>query len=160
MDALNLIPTGDERLSASPTIYINNMYEHYKECNDLQEVLQSAAKIMTKAFEEAPGIGPKVDFDQARENIVMVLVNTEQNKGLLENIPSRPFQDLSVIYRWVVDTNSEGISSTIVNNVLAEKLVIYLNICVLFLIFSFLNDRFWYFYQDGRFCLKNAKNWY
>lgn len=24
MDALNLIPTGDERLSASPTIYINS----------------------------------------------------------------------------------------------------------------------------------------
>lgn len=120
MDALNLIPTGDERLSASPTIYINNMYEHYKESNDLQEVLQSAAKTMTKAFVEAPGIG--IDFDQARENIVMVLVNTEQNKGLLENIPNRPFQDLSVIYRWVVDTNSEGISSTIVNNALAEKL--------------------------------------
>lgn len=122
MDALNLLPTGDERLSVSPTIYINNMYEHYKECNDLKEVLQSAAKSMAQGLKEAPGIGPKVDFDQARENIVMALVNTEQNKGLLENIPSRPFQDLSVIYRWVVDRNSEGISSTIVNNGLAEKL--------------------------------------
>jgi len=51
-----------------------------------------------------------------------VLVNTEQNKGMLENVPSRQFQDLSIIYRWVVDKDRDGISSTIVNNGLAEKL--------------------------------------
>ena len=108
MDGINLVPTGDDRLSTSPTIYINNMYEHYKECEDLQEVLQRAAESMVKAFVEAPNVSPKVD--------------TEQNKGMLENVPSRQFQDLSIIYRWVVDKDRDGISSTIVNNGLAEKL--------------------------------------
>ena len=122
MDGINLVPTGDDRLSTSPTIYINNMYEHYKECEDLQEVLQSAAESMVKAFVEAPNVSPKVDFDTAKDNIIMVLVNTEQNKGMLENVPSRQFQDLSIIYRWVVDKDRDGISSTIVNNGLAEKL--------------------------------------
>lgn len=122
MDGINLVPTGGDRLSTSPTIYINNMYEHYKECEDLQEVLQSAAESMVKAFVEAPNVSPKVDFDTAKDNIIMVLVNTEQNKGMLENIPSRQFQDLSIIYRWVVDKDRDGISSTIVNNGLAEKL--------------------------------------
>jgi len=122
MDALNLVSTGDDRLTTSPTIYINNMYEHYKEFEDLQEVLQSAAESMIKAYVEALNISSKVDFDTAKNNIVMVLVNTEQNKGMLEKIPSRQFQDLSIIYRWVVDKDREGISSTIVNYGLAEKL--------------------------------------
>jgi hypothetical protein len=34
MDAINLLSTGDDRLSTSPTIYINNLYDHYKECED------------------------------------------------------------------------------------------------------------------------------
>lgn len=122
MDALNLVPAGDKKYQTSPTIYINNMYEHYKECNDLQAVLQAGAETMQKAFQEIPNVGPKVDFDQAKDNIVMVLINTEQNKSMLESIPNRQFQDLSIIYRWVIDKDKEGISSTIVNNGLAEKL--------------------------------------
>lgn len=122
MDALNLVPTGDEKYQTSPTIYINNMYEHYKECDDLQAVLQAGAETMQKAFQELPNVGQMVDFDQAKDNIVMVLINTEQNKSMLESVPNRQFQDLSIIYRWVIDKDKEGISSTIVNNGLAEKL--------------------------------------
>ena len=122
MDALNLVPTGDERYQTSPTIYINNMYEHYKECDDLQAVLQAGAETMQKAFQELPNVGQMVDFDHAKDNIVMVLINTEQNKSMLESVPNRQFQDLSIIYRWVIDKDKEGISSTIVNNGLAEKL--------------------------------------
>lgn len=122
MDALNLVPTGEERYQTSPTIYINNMYEHYKECDDLQAVLQAGAETMQKAFQELPNVGQMVDFDQAKDNIVMVLINTEQNKSMLESVPNRQFQDLSIIYRWVIDKDKEGISSTIVNNGLAEKL--------------------------------------
>ena len=122
MDALNLVPTGEERYQTSPTIYINNMYEHYKECDDLQAVLQAGAETMQKAFQELPNVDQMVDFDQAKDNIVMLLINTEQNKSMLESIPNRQFQDLSIIYRWVIDKDKEGISSTIVNNGLAEKL--------------------------------------
>lgn len=122
MDALNLVPTGEERYQTSPTIYINNMYEHYKECDDLQSVLQAGAETMQKAFQELPNVGQMVDFNQAKDNIVMVLINTEQNKSMLESVPNRQFQDLSIIYRWVIDKDKEGISSTIVNNGLAEKL--------------------------------------
>lgn len=122
MDALNLVPIGDMKYQTSPTIYIDNMYEHYKECDDLQAVLQSGAETMQKAFQELPNVGQMVDFDQAKDNIVMVLINTEQNKSMLESVPNRQFQDLSIIYRWVIDKDKEGISSTIVNKGLAEKL--------------------------------------
>lgn len=119
MDAINLI--GD-RASVSPTIYINDMYDHYKSTEDLQEVLQSAAERMERAMKEAPEIIPALDMINAKDNIVFQLINTEQNKTMLLDTPNRQFQDLSVIYRWVVKSDMEGIQSTVVRNSLAERL--------------------------------------
>jgi len=51
MDAINLLGDG---AGISPTIYINDMYDHYKTTEDLQEVLQSAAERMERAMKEAP----------------------------------------------------------------------------------------------------------
>lgn len=122
MDALNLIPSGNEKYHASPTIYINDMFEHYQKTNDLQDVLQMAALKMEHAMKEAPDMVHDIDLNAAKDNIVFQLVNTEQNKEMFQDTPNRSFQDLSIIYRWVVKADIEGIHSTVVHNLLAEKL--------------------------------------
>ena len=119
LDGMNLMGEGD--VTVTPTIYINNMYEHYQKTNDLQEVLQMAASKMEHAIKEAPDVVPAIDFNAAKDNIVFQLVNTEQNKEMLRDIPNRSFQDLSIIYRWIVKTDVEGIQSTVIHNSLAEK---------------------------------------
>lgn len=122
MDGLNLIPMEEGSSKEFPTIYVNNMYEHYKECNDLDEVLKAAATAMEKAFHQMPDISHMFDFEKVKNNIVMQLVNTEQNKEMLENLPHREFQDLSIIYRWMVDKDSESIASAVIDMKLAEKM--------------------------------------
>lgn len=112
---------GAEEMRVSPAIYINNMYEHYMECGDLQEVLQSAAASMEQAFQQALQY-QQIDLADAKDHIVFQLVNTEQNKEMLESMPYREFQDLSIIYRWVVKAGEEGIHSAKVDNRLAERL--------------------------------------
>lgn len=77
---------------------------------------------MEHAIKEAPDVVPAIDFNAAKDNIVFQLVNTEQNKEMLQDIPNRSFQDLSIIYRWIVKTDVEGIQSTVIHNSLAEKL--------------------------------------
>ena len=119
MDAINLL---EEGAGISPTIYINDMYDHYKSTEDLQEVLQSAAERMERAMKEAPEIVPALDMQEAKDNIVFQLINTEQNRDMLLDTPNRKFQDLSVIYRWVVKSDMDGIQSTVVRNALAERL--------------------------------------
>ena len=119
MDAINLLGDG---AGISPTIYINDMYDHYKTTEDLQEVLQSAAERMERAMKEAPEIIPSLDMQEAKDNIVFQLINTEQNRDMLLDTPNRKFQDLSVIYRWVVKSDMDGIQSTVVRNALAERL--------------------------------------
>ena len=120
LDGITLVAEGEGR-SVSPTMYINYMYEHYLETENLQEVLQSAAKSMEKAFMEMPEVG-NVEFDSAKDNIVFQVINTLQNEDMLRDMPHREFQDLSIIYRWVVKVDENGIQSSVIRNNLAEKL--------------------------------------
>ncbi len=119
LDGLTL--TGDG-VRVSPTIYINDIYEEYKKTDNLQDALTTAAERMNNAMKQAPKITPSIDMDQAKENIVFQLVNTEQNKGLLADTPNRQFQDLSIVYRWIVKLDDDGIQSTVIHNSLQKQL--------------------------------------
>lgn len=123
LDGLQLIPDGNEKWNISPTIYVNDMYDKYRKTEDLEQVLESAALDMAKAFHQVSG--KAVDFlnlDHAKDNIIMTLINTEQNKEMLMNIPHREFQDLSIIYRLIIEKGTDNISSTMVNHSIAKKL--------------------------------------
>lgn len=86
----------------------------------MQEAIQSGADRMVEAFKKCPEV-PAIGFAEAKDNIVFQLVNTEQNREMLAEVPHREFQDLSIIYRWVVKVDAEGIQSTVVKNGLAEQ---------------------------------------
>lgn len=107
-DGLNLLSEGME-MGISPTIYVNDMYEHYKVSGDLNDVLKTAAENMEKAMQESPVSKESLDFENAKDNIVFQLINTEQNKEMLKSTPNRAFQDLSIIYRWIVKVDEQGI---------------------------------------------------
>ena len=120
LDGITLVGSEAGR-SVSPTLYINHMYEHYLETENLQEVLQSAARRMDMAFKEMPEVGD-VNLEGAKDNIVFQVINTLQNEDMLRDMPHREFQDLSIIYRWVVKVDENGIQSSAIRNNLAEQL--------------------------------------
>lgn len=45
----------------------------------------------------------------ANEKVVFQLINTEQNRSFLEQVPHREFQDLSIIYKLVINADAESI---------------------------------------------------
>lgn len=119
LDGLSLLAE-NEKTMVSPTLYINDMYEKYSKTGDLQATLREAAEAMDEAFREAEV--PPLDISTAKDNIIFQLVNTMQNEDLLKKLPHRDFQDLSVIYRWVVSVEQQGLSSVVINNHVAESL--------------------------------------
>ncbi len=119
LDGLSLLAQ-DEESMISPTLYINDMYEKYSKTGDLQETLRESAEAMDEAFRDAEL--PQLDISMAKDNIIFQLVNTMQNEDMLKNLPHRDFQDLSVIYRWVVSVEQQGLSSVVINNNVAESL--------------------------------------
>lgn len=119
LDGLSLLLPDSERM-ISPTIYINDIYEEYLRTGDLQESLQNAADALDRVFKEEPV--PPLDMRKAKDNIIFQLVNTVQNEDMLKKMPHREFQDLSIIYRWVVNVENKGIASVVVHNGLAKEL--------------------------------------
>ncbi len=118
LDGLSLLSAEvGKSQSLVPTIFLNHMYEDYQRCENLQEVLQSAAIQMKALYQDLPPSLDKIVVD--RDKIVMTLVNTEQNKSMLEHVPHREFQDLSIVYRFVLEATKEDVKSFLITNNIA-----------------------------------------
>lgn len=112
----------DKENTMSPTIYVEDMYKSYQETGDHRVVFEDVAAVVEKMLKEPLVTPEKLDFQDAKDNIVFQLINTEQNKGLLNSLPHREFHDLSIIYRWVVGHDESGLQSAVIKNDLMEKL--------------------------------------
>ena len=123
LDGLS-IRVNEPGMHISPTIYINQMYEDYVATENLNATLTRAAEGFLKAVEEQNrfNVDEITNPETAKDKIVFQLINTAQNKEMLDNMPHREFKDLSVIYRMVVKIDGEGIASTPIHHGLAEKL--------------------------------------
>jgi hypothetical protein len=121
VDGLILKMDGENE-KVSPTIYLNDMYEHYKQFGDLQLTLQTVGEAMLKSMTKGVEVQQGLNFDNPEEKIVFQLINTEQNKDMLAHVPHREWKDLSIIYRLVTNVDKDGIESAVVRDGLAEKL--------------------------------------
>lgn len=120
LDGLAVLPADGSRIF--PTIYVNDMYEHYQACDNLETVLKDAAGSYAKVQENVKGFVPDMDIEHVKDNVIMCLVNTEQNRELLSDVPNRGFHDLSVIYRWVVERTPDAVGSILVSDRVAEEI--------------------------------------
>ena len=120
LDGLSILDTGR---NISPTIYINDMYERYKENGDLENTIISACNFMAKTISETAPVFDVDNFlNSAKDKIVFQLINTEQNKSFLEKVPHREFQDLSIIYKVVINVEKESVHNVQVTNELSKRL--------------------------------------
>lgn len=63
-----------------------------------------------------------MDLRKQADHIVMHLVNTGRNRGLLKTVPHKDVLDLSIIYRMVVDRGNGGLRTILITNAVSEKL--------------------------------------
>lgn len=90
------ISTG-ERCSA--ILYLNPMYEEYRNGKSLDELLEGAADLIVSAEKEMD-VSQVVSPEYIRENIFMCLINRSNNQELLSTVPYQEYQDLAVVYRF------------------------------------------------------------
>lgn len=121
---LDGIVLNEKGKSVSPVLYINDLYRTYQNCGNLEAALLEGCDFLEKAYEKAQSIdiGMRDVMEDANEKIVFCLINTEQNKALLEQVPHRGYLDLSIVYRIVVSVDRDGVRSTIITNALAARL--------------------------------------
>lgn len=72
----------------SPTLYIQDMYEKYKSCEDIGIVLEDALDFACEACSREQQKNIKLDYENAKDNIVFQLINTVQNENTLKDVPN------------------------------------------------------------------------
>lgn len=109
-----------ENSKVCPTYYMDNLYKDYLSNGNFDLTMVELIEKLKFSEMERPDFD--LDFNKIKDKVILELVNSENNKGLLENIPHRNIADLSVIYRWIIDANNYGITSAIVTNQVAEEI--------------------------------------
>lgn len=56
-------------------------------------------------------------YEQVKSQIVFMLINTEKNKELLEDIPHIEFLDLSIVFQCIISQKELGTASILIHNV-------------------------------------------
>ena len=121
LDALHLVPHDCLPDKLCPTVYLNHVYEEYKKSGDLQGTLELMAFYLAGACREAERKNSRMNLQGAMESIIMSLVNTGQNREMLGYMPHREFEDLSIIYKYVIDTQNP-VESVPVTVEMAERI--------------------------------------
>lgn len=109
-----------ENSKVCPIYYMDNLYKDYLSNGNFDLTMVELIEKLKFSEMERPDFD--LDFNKIKDKVILELVNSENNKGLLENIPHRNIADLSVIYRWIIDANNDGITSAIVTNQVAEEI--------------------------------------
>ena len=109
--------------NATPTIYVNNLYEEYERTGNYEEVVRGAAETMEREIESFNKEikAELLDTSRLKDNVFFTLINAEQNKELLKTVPHRKFEDLAIVYRWNIGSDSSGMYTNLVDSRLAKK---------------------------------------
>ena len=111
----------DPATNTSPTIYLDEYYEFYQATKDLNTVIDLVAGL----YQSLPAIQVDkkklLDYSTAKRIIFMKLVNTEKNRTFLETAPHIPFQNLSIVYHYLVGKFDRMLLSMPVNDEMLKE---------------------------------------
>ena len=106
----------------TPTIYIDNYYEEY--CDSKLTVEEIAEKVIELHYERKDDVPFDIkaltDFDNAKKNLRIKLINTEKNRKLLETVPHKAFLDMSMVYQVKAFSEDDAVGTTVVSNSLLK----------------------------------------
>ena len=123
-DALVVMPGEKRGIQAAPNIYLDDMYQAFRQSQDLDQVLRLTSSMILRYTGSFCPDEIDLDFSKRQDSIVMNLINTRRNKALLDMVPHRDFLDLSVIYRFIMDRQESGLSTVLLTDSLMEEIQI------------------------------------
>jgi len=117
LDGFTFCPKSEgDRVRAMPTYYFNDLYRSYCENGDVSLCAEEIARSMKCALRKGNTLTDSIDLKSIKRNVIAELVNPEVAESYIGNVPHRDFLNLSVIYRWVVSIDEEGVYSGIIDN--------------------------------------------
>lgn len=118
LDGLIVLPPGS---NISPTVYLDQIYDIYRDSGDFEAVWQDLYAIYREYGQpQTVNLDFLTDFAKIRPHLYCRLISAGRNADLLGNIPHRPFLDLAVICYIGFSQNNEARGSILVTDQMAE----------------------------------------
>ena len=102
---------------------MTEIYERYDRGMSYDTLVREVAEKADRALHDRPDFNLEAlqDYDQMKEKLSMEVVSAERNADLLEKVPHKNMEDMAVVYRFVLDSDSEGRGSILVTNQLMDN---------------------------------------
>lgn len=109
--------------SVAPTIYIEDLYESYKNQEvTVRDVIREVIDRYEKSIKGMQHInGLSVDYASCRDKIIYRLVSKERNLFLLKDTPYIPFLDMAIIFHLVVSIDDSCMQSLKITRELQQR---------------------------------------
>lgn len=102
--------------NTSPIIYLENFYADLHE-KTLTEIVEDMWELyQDKKLPSNIELSTFFRWEDARNRIVMKVVNYEYNEALLKTIPHNRFLDLAIVYYYIYDMNEDYEATIMVTN--------------------------------------------
>ena len=109
----------------SPNIYLEPLYQQYKEGMGLAEITEMAAAMYRKGMEGAQAVMESMPdikrYESCRDRLYFRIVGTEKNRALLGEVPHYEVMDLSVIPYLMAGETESGINSVMVKDAMVKR---------------------------------------
>lgn len=107
---------------SSPVLKIHELYEEYQSGTTVDELITEVMESLLEPWNE---MEEKADeqrcYEEAKEKIMVQLVNYNKNKEMLTRIPHKRYLDMAIIFRVVVHVDDRnGVASYMVNQSVFE----------------------------------------
>lgn len=112
----------EEGMQVCPNIYLENFYDMYKRGDlNIEEIVEAVADIHEGHKDEIKHVEiAGLDFDEVRDRIIFRLVNTRMNQRILQESPSVPYLDMSILFYLLVKQDEERIGSIRITHALMQ----------------------------------------
>lgn len=107
--------------AARPIVYIEELYEMYKNSGSFDDTIDFAICGLTGTLDVHYIEAIKRGIDDYQNRVVFQLVNKEKNQEFLKEVVSRDYLDMAVIYRIALLNNNGNTGSVIVSKKFAEN---------------------------------------
>lgn len=113
-DSLLILEPG---CNATPSLYLNYYYDKLKNGADIESVLRLLLDTyQSNKLTENIDVRFFTEYENVSGRILYKLINTSQNKELLQEIPHIKFLDLAIVFYCLVSTNDVGSATILIRN--------------------------------------------
>lgn len=102
---------------------LNSAYESMEQGRSFEQVLAEIGTSVTDGFDNRPQViaAEIADYDSMKEKLMVQVVPTAGNEEMLASVPHVEQEDMSMVYRFVFQTDERGTSSSLVTNQMMEN---------------------------------------